>query len=114
MKKEEIAKEKRKKMLKDIMGTIAVMVFICLFVCSIVWIEAQPNEISKDFCKESGFSKVTDEYTDGWDIIGVECDKEHIYFVCKEKECLSKDKWGNCDYRYYLEIQNNTIMGGCD
>jgi len=110
MKETKQSKEQKRIELETI---ILVLVFIG-FICLIVWVGGKPSRISQDFCKSLGFEKATDEYTMGVYVGGVECDKEYIYFVCKEKECISKDKWGNCDYKYYLEAQNNTIMGECD
>ena len=110
MKETKTAKEKRKEISEAIIGIILFIGFIFF----ITWIGARPSVLSKSFCEELGFSKATDEYTNRLHIVGVECDKKYIFNVCERKECISKDKWGNCDSGYYLEIQNNTLMGDCD
>ncbi len=102
-------KGRKKKIFESIIGIIVVIAFIC----SIFWI-ASTYDFSKDFCEELGFLKVTDEYVNGWEVVGVECDKKYVYNVCKEKGCISKNKWGICTYEYYLVAQNGTTIGECE
>ncbi len=101
-------KGRKKEIFEGIVGIIIVIAFVYLM----VWMTSKPTSISNDFCEDLGYEKATDEYSEGFKVLSVECDKEDIFHVCEKKECVEQDKWGNCFNKLYLEIQNGT-NGDC-